>query len=274
MASGFVYVLQNKAFGANVLKIGLSTRAPDIRAREIYRGATGVPLPFDVAEAFSVADCKRAESLAHRRLRTYRLNLRREFFRVPLEVGTSVAFESCEQVNRELSAGTPARISFTAVVSAPVLVDQNDVQPDETDGRPVFYLDPRKISKSPVRVASLTEEESDRANNIFRILQKLNPVEQTRWLEGFMRDESPERELRIWEHIAIAYMSLQHADDATQAYRDEAFALLLQRTWHSAEQVLSTATLKHFSKSNAKRLLDAYALKPKPLLARFERGSV
>jgi hypothetical protein len=158
MASGFVYVLQNKAFGANVLKIGLSTRAPDIRAREIYRGATGVPLPFDVAEAFSVADCKRAESLAHRRLRTYRLNLRREFFRVPLEVGTSVAFESCEQVNRELSAGTPARISFTAVVSAPVLVDQNDVQPYETDGRPVFYLDPRKISKSPVRVASLTEE--------------------------------------------------------------------------------------------------------------------
>lgn len=96
MASGFLYVLQNKAFGANVLKIGLSTREPNIRAREIYRGSTGVPLPFDIAEAFSVADCKRAESLAHRRLRTYRLNLRREFFRVPLEIGTSVAFESCE----------------------------------------------------------------------------------------------------------------------------------------------------------------------------------
>lgn len=274
MTSGFIYILKNKAFGANVLKIGLSTRTPDIRAREIYRGATGIPLPFDVAEAFSVANCKRAESLAHRRLRSYRLNLRREFFRVPLEVARSVAFESCEQVNREFSAGTPERISFPAVVSASVLVDQNDLQPDENDGLPVFYLNPRKLSKSPIRLASLTEEESDRANIVFHILQKLNPVEKTRWLEGFMRDVSPERELRIWEHIAIAYMSLQHADDASQAYRDEAFSLLLQRTWHSAEQVLSAVTLKHFSKSNAKRLLDAYALKPKPLRARFERGSV
>src|SRR5687768_922792 len=105
MRSGYLYVLQNRAFGANVLKIGLTTRPPDVRAREIYAGSTGVPLPFQVAVAYSVADCARAEKLAHSRLKVYRLNKRREFFRLPLEVGAAVAHEVCSQVNGELKTG-------------------------------------------------------------------------------------------------------------------------------------------------------------------------
>lgn len=61
MNHGHLYVLQNPAFGEYVVKIGLTTREPDVRAKQIYVGATGVPTPFQVAFACSVGDCKSAE---------------------------------------------------------------------------------------------------------------------------------------------------------------------------------------------------------------------
>lgn len=267
MGTGYIYVLQNTAFGANVLKIGLTTRTPDVRAREIYTGSTGVPMPFEVAAAFSVADCARAEKLAHGRLKVYRLNKRREFFRLPLVIGETVVREVCEQVNEELKTDAPTRFAFPPASGVVRRREMPlDDMPDVSDGRPIFHMAPERLSESPIQTAVLTDHHRDRANILFGVLSRINPVARDKWLEGFMRDENPERELRIWEHMAIAYLTLEHADDAPEPYRGEAFALLLQRTWHSTEEVLSRATLKHFSRANAKRLLDAYALRPKPLV--------
>ena len=268
MRPGYVYVLQNKAFGANVLKIGLTTRAPDIRAREIYAGATGVPLPFEVAVAFSVTDCVRAEKLIHARLKVYRLNHRREFFRLPIVVGTAVVHEVCAQVNRELGADAPTRLdlSLDTGKTAGGQVKLTDKSP-ELDDWPIIHMSPELLRPSPIRVPSLSDEQLDRANILFGVLSRVNPVARDRWLDGFGRDELPERELRIWEHMALAYLTLDHADDAPEAYREEAFYLLLQRTWCSTADVLAVAKLRHFSKPNAKRLLNAYALRPKPVIA-------
>lgn len=270
--SGYLYVLKNQAFGANVLKIGLTTRTPDVRAREIYTGSTGVPLPFQVAVAFSVADCARAEKLAHSRLKVYRLNRRREFFRLPLQVGAEVVHEVCTQVNKELGTDAPARFEFprlkTETASSAIVVYD---PPDESDGRPVFHFAPEQLIDSPIQTPVLSDEHRDRANILFHVLRKTNPGSLDDLLDGFMRDEHPERELRIWEHMAIAYLTLEGADDAPEQYRAEAFDLLLQRSLRSTAEVLSSVSLKHFSVANAKRLLDAYALRPKPIVVRLPR---
>lgn len=65
------------------LKIGMTTRTPDDRARELSQ-ASGVAVPYAVAYSEEVLNCKVAESLIHTRLGRYRVNRGREFFHLPL----------------------------------------------------------------------------------------------------------------------------------------------------------------------------------------------
>lgn len=267
MAAGFIYVLQNKAFGANVIKIGLTTRTPDIRAREIYAGSTGVPLPFEVAVAYSVTDCKKAEETAHRNLKSYRLNNRREFFRISPSVGSSVVHRVCLEVNREQGAPAPVRFAFppTSNPTKPVETVLSDEE-DSLDSSPKKFVNIQRLIHSPVGTSALTDDQIARAEILCCLLTKLNPVERDKWLQGFTRDEHPERELRIWESMAKAYLTLEHADDAPEGFRREAFSLLLERTWLPTSEALARVSLTYFSRANAKRLLDAYELRPKPVV--------
>lgn len=279
MAEGYIYVLQNRLFGSNVVKIGFTKRTPDVRAREIYVGATGVPLPFEIAVAYSVVDCVRAEKLVHRALRAYRLNNRREFFRITPSVGASVVLDICEQVNAAAGASPPTRFDFPSLDSPTerqiaILVDDKLVD-DEYDraydaGR-VFSVELDRAISSPVGTSSLTEQQLFRARVLHHVLAKLSPMPWGKWVEGFTRDRPPERELLIWEHIAKAYMTLEHADEAPSGLRSEALELLLLRSSAPTNDVLAEmrVKLKHFSHATAKRLLDAYGLKPKPVVFRW-----
>jgi hypothetical protein len=98
MAAGYVYILVNPAM-PGMLKIGMTRRTPEERARELSR-ATGVPVPFRVAFAEYVRDCERAERLIHRRLDRYRANQNREFFSLPLVEAKRVLAEIADEVQR------------------------------------------------------------------------------------------------------------------------------------------------------------------------------
>lgn len=269
MNPGYIYVLQNKAYGPYVVKIGRTTREPSTRAREIYVGSTGVPMPFDIAVAYSVADCKQAEKLIHKRLAAYRLNLRREFFRLSPSVAASLAYETCAQVNFGLGTSPPGPFVFAGTTTTLRKGDSvADFDHDVSDGKPVELLDPRSLTNSPVGTSILTEEQLDRARIVNMILARVNPVAQKAWFEGFSRDEHPEREIRIWEHIAKAYLTIDGVEVASDELKKEAFELLLSRTWHSTAKVLEDARFRHFTHKTAKRLLNAYELRPKPLVIR------
>lgn len=271
MSLGYIYVLQNTAYGSSVVKIGLTTREPSIRAREIYAGSTGVPLPFDIAVAYSVADCKLAEKIIHRRLAVYRLNLRREFFRLSPSVAASVAYETCARINVELGTSPPKPFPFAGSASASGNVDSvTALEYEETEGRWIRLADLRKLSESPIGTSALTAEQLDRAQILNMILAKIYPIARKAWLEGFTRDQHPEREICIWEHIAKAYLTIDGINIAPDELKKEAFSLLLSRSMYSTAHVLEQAKLKHFTQSSAKRLLAAYELRPKPIVIRRE----
>ena len=78
--AGWIYVLSTREF-RDLLKIGMTTRGVEYRAREINR-ATGVAIPFGVRRCWLVSDPTRAERIIHRRLHKFRLRDDREFFRV------------------------------------------------------------------------------------------------------------------------------------------------------------------------------------------------
>jgi len=99
MAEGYIYILFNRAFQNDHFKIGMTTKTPEERAREISAG-TGVPRAFEVLYEQRVQDCERAERLLHQRINKYRVSGNREFFAVPLKAAIKELEDVADEVGR------------------------------------------------------------------------------------------------------------------------------------------------------------------------------
>lgn len=83
----YVYVLTNRSFGENLIKIGFSDD-PKRRAKELH--STSLPHPFEIAYAVPVYRAYELEQLVHKALDDYRVNNDREFF----DCGVSMAINT------------------------------------------------------------------------------------------------------------------------------------------------------------------------------------
>ena len=99
---GYLYIARSGSHGPDLYKIGKTERTPLERARELT-AATGVPTPFEVLARWEVGDVDEVESEVHRRLRSYRVNRRREFFRAPLP---TIVAEVARVVEESMSMGS------------------------------------------------------------------------------------------------------------------------------------------------------------------------
>lgn len=265
MALGYIYALQNELYGSHLIKIGLTTREPNVRAREIYTGATGVPIKFDIAVAYAVGDCQRAEKIIHKRLKAYRINNRREFFRVSPSVAAAVILETCANINKELGLGTPEKYQIELATNNPQFSQDSVCDGENVKSYSIGWAELSSLKQSPIGTSRLSEEQMDRVNILKMMLDKIFPQSNKDWQEGFTRDHNPEREIRIWECMAKSLMAIDEVAFASKEVKAEAFALLLVRSGSSTENTLKSLTLKHFSRESAKKLLDSYELKPKPI---------
>jgi len=80
---GYLYVISNPSM-PGLVKVGMTSKAPVERMKSLY--STSVPTPFE-AEYFALCgDRMKSETIAHQILKPWRVNSRREFFRVSPEV--------------------------------------------------------------------------------------------------------------------------------------------------------------------------------------------
>ena len=77
----YVYCLSNPDYTENLYKIGY-TNNPVKRADELY--STGVPTNFIIEFVIKTPDGKLLEKIIHDKLKDYRHNSHREFFRIPM----------------------------------------------------------------------------------------------------------------------------------------------------------------------------------------------
>jgi len=98
MKPGFVYILKNSSYPDDLLKIGMTTRTPEIRAREIFENSTGVPHPFEVFYKHKVSNCELAEKIIHKRLVKYRNHEYREFFKIPGIDAINIIESTCKEI--------------------------------------------------------------------------------------------------------------------------------------------------------------------------------
>lgn len=83
---GFVYILTNKSFREDWVKIGKSSRPVDIRSKELDN--TAIPLPFDIYATVETAKYNEIEAELHKiltNLGDMRIRPNREFFNIKPE---------------------------------------------------------------------------------------------------------------------------------------------------------------------------------------------
>jgi hypothetical protein len=83
----------------DLYKIGLTRRSSETRATELS-SPSGVPTGFEVLAQWEVGDCSAVEKEVHKRLKSLRVNRRREFFHGNLQIIVGVI----DQVLRESTA--------------------------------------------------------------------------------------------------------------------------------------------------------------------------
>jgi len=85
---GYIYIMRNASLDRNIFKLGLTTRNPYTRAKELFM--TGSPDQFLIAQDWKVKDPVLAEKTIHDELSEYRISDRREFFRAEYKLLVSV----------------------------------------------------------------------------------------------------------------------------------------------------------------------------------------
>ena len=92
--NGFVYILTNKSFRDDWVKIGKSSRPVDVRSKELDN--TAVPLPFDIFATMQTEKYGQIEKIIHRqidRLTDLRIRQNREFFNVQPEQALEILLD-------------------------------------------------------------------------------------------------------------------------------------------------------------------------------------
>lgn len=83
MEEGYVYILCNASL-KGMLKIGSTTFGAEKRAKQLSH-TTALPTPFIVAYEIYVSHYEELEKAVHKKLASYRINPKREFFEVSLD---------------------------------------------------------------------------------------------------------------------------------------------------------------------------------------------
>lgn len=97
--AGFIYILRNPTLEKNVFKIGLTRKNVDERANQLSK--TSVPDKFYIAQEWNVKDCIKAEKIIHDKLKDYRVDPRREFFKIEYDIAVKTIKEVIDEINNE-----------------------------------------------------------------------------------------------------------------------------------------------------------------------------
>jgi hypothetical protein len=96
---GYIYMLRNAAHEMDLFKIGLTTNTVEERAKQL----SGTPSPdkFGIISRWLVADCVLAEKLIHAKLDKFRINPKREFFKLKIEDAIREIIPIIEKINND-----------------------------------------------------------------------------------------------------------------------------------------------------------------------------
>jgi hypothetical protein len=147
-------------------------------------------------------------------------------------------------------------VAATVVATAALRLDAS--QTTET-------IDPRTLKPSPIRHKELDPALIERVRAFEPVFADVYPIAHQEWLEGFQRDAHPEKEIAVWEQIALAFTQFTSSRDLSKEARKEVFGLLLFRSGATAESTLKRVKLKYLTQEEARALVNLYKAPPQPI---------
>ena len=106
----------------------------------------------------------------------------------------------------------------------------------------VEFVDPKTIKRAPVQHAALPADLIGRIRLVRACFLEAYPHTMEFWLDGFMRDSYPSREVGVWEHFAATFMeycALHPQMDPKQ--RKKSFGLILAINMSATGELQSDA---------------------------------
>jgi len=97
--AGFIYILRNPTMENNIFKIGLTRNEVAERVKQLSK--TSVPDKFYKSQEWNVKDCLEAEKEIHKRLNDYRVDPRREFFKIDYDKAIEVIKDVVNEINKK-----------------------------------------------------------------------------------------------------------------------------------------------------------------------------
>lgn len=98
--AGYIYIMRNSNLEKNIYKIGLTSKETIERAKQLSN--TSIPDDFSVMREWAVKDCYLAEKRIHKLLETYRVDPRREFFKLDMREANDVIDSVVADINEKL----------------------------------------------------------------------------------------------------------------------------------------------------------------------------
>jgi hypothetical protein len=105
------------------------------------------------------------------------------------------------------------------------------------------WVDPKELQAGQVR-RELTRDQTMAIATIQRSLSEVDDLPLEEWLEGFRRDENPDREIAVWKRIAAVYTGVTRDYNVNLDYKREVFKLLVAASMMPREEVPQNTALK------------------------------
>jgi hypothetical protein len=96
---GYIYCFSNPSFKLNYYKIGRTKDHPSKRIKELYK--TGVPDKFKLEFCRLVKNYEKVEKEIHETLKNYRVNNKREFFEVDINIIKTIFEDYDDEENQD-----------------------------------------------------------------------------------------------------------------------------------------------------------------------------
>jgi len=105
----------------------------------------------------------------------------------------------------------------------------------------------------------LSDKQISRITSFQEILKEVNTIPLEETIENFQRDVNPDKEIKIWEHIAKVYQIInEEHKELNIDKKTDIYNLLLYRSMMPKEEIFKQIKLKSLSIEEADKYLSYY----------------
>jgi hypothetical protein len=133
------------------------------------------------------------------------------------------------------------------------------------------WINTNRLEAGELKHDTLSQAQMADIERLHSIFSEVDGADLASWVEDFKRDADPNREIAIWEAMAVAYEGYCEGKELDIKTKKEVYMLVLLRSSAEAGEVLKHIQLRFLSKQEALKVMDGYKMEAMPI--RVNEGS-